>query len=82
MEIRLVNGKVPWEGRVEVRNTSISDTWGTVCHDLWEDVDATVACRQLGIGHRGTVSLSLCLASTQVPMIVWLNSLSVVSFVQ
>ena len=43
--IRLVGGSIPTQGRVEVcRN----DAWGTVCDDGWTDVDASVACRQLG----------------------------------
>ena len=43
--IRLIGGSIPTQGRVEVcRN----DAWGTVCDDGWTDVDASVACRQLG----------------------------------
>lgn len=54
-----MNGSVAWEGRVEVRNRSVSDTWGTVCHDLWGDQDAAVVCRQLGFGNKGKVSVHL-----------------------
>ena len=43
--IRLIGGSVPTEGRVEVCQ---NDAWGTVCDDSWSDVDASVACRQLG----------------------------------
>ena len=44
-DIRLVNGGVPNEGRVEVCS---SNSWGTVCDDFWGTPDATVVCAQLG----------------------------------
>ena len=47
--IRLVGGTRPHEGRVEV---CLNSRWGTVCDDAWGNVDASVACRQLGYsGH-------------------------------
>ena len=49
-DLRLVNGSVPTEGRVEIcRNNS----YGTICDDQWDVLDARVACRQLGYSGQG-----------------------------
>ena len=44
-DLRLVDGNIKNEGRVEI---CVDNVWGTVCDDLFSSVDAQVVCRKLG----------------------------------
>ena len=49
-DLRLVNGSTPLEGRLEICK---NNTYGTICDDQWDVLDAQVACRQLGYASQG-----------------------------
>ena len=45
-DIKLVGGSSPNEGRVEICHNG---QWGTVCDSIWNNNNAAVVCRQLGL---------------------------------
>ena len=46
-QIRLAGSNQAREGRLEVY---YKGAWGTICSDYFDDIDASVACFQLGLG--------------------------------
>ena len=53
--IRLVDGIIEQEGRVEV---CIDSVWGSVCDEGWDKTDAHVVCRQMGHPELGMYYIS------------------------
>ena len=50
-----VRGTGLLRGRVEICNGSTQE-WGTICDDTWDDVEASVACHQMGLSRYGMSS--------------------------
>ena len=68
ISVRLSDGSGPHEGRVEIYHDG---EWGTVCNDLFNDLDATTVCWQLGY-HRGTAMVNLEFGPGSGP--IWLDN--------
>jgi hypothetical protein len=45
-----MGGENELEGRVEFCYNGV---WGTVCDRGWDEIDATIVCKQLGFGQPG-----------------------------
>ncbi len=48
--VQIAGGPSPLVGRVEV---CVNRTWGTVCENNWNDLDALVLCQQMGHSSNG-----------------------------
>lgn len=68
MDVRLVGGSSPSNGRVEV---NFGEGWGTVCDDDWDDNDARVVCRMLG--YQGSAQGLQGTPTTGGQGIIWLD---------
>ncbi|XP_030840612.1 deleted in malignant brain tumors 1 protein-like isoform X2 [Strongylocentrotus purpuratus] len=71
--VRLVDGSVPSEGRVEVYTEG---RWGTVCDDSWDLNDAGVVCRALGFNAATEAGGRFGTASSTTP--IYLDNLNCV----
>lgn len=49
IKIRLRGGRVPQEGRVEIK--SFDNSWNVICGDGWSLLEAMVVCTSLGLGY-------------------------------
>lgn len=53
--VRLIEGRDPYEGTVEICNGSL---WRSVCDNDWDSDDAKVVCRQLGYSTIGITKIA------------------------
>ncbi|KAH3856502.1 hypothetical protein DPMN_099092 [Dreissena polymorpha] len=67
LNIRLVNGSRPSEGRLEV---FYNNAWGTVCDDDFDTLAATVVCRMLGFTGFPKPSMEPLMDRVPVPILL------------
>ncbi|KAL5509587.1 hypothetical protein EMCRGX_G004981 [Ephydatia muelleri] len=73
VQVRLVGGSSPLEGRVEVY---YNNTWGTVCDDFWTVEDAQVICRQLGFSGTSVAFSNAYFGAGSSNQPIWLDNVN------
>ena len=73
VQVRLVGGTSPLEGRVEVY---YNNTWGTVCDDFWTAEDAQVICRQLGFSGTSVAFSNAYFGAGSSNQPIWLDDVN------
>ena len=69
--VRLIDGINKLEGRVEIQYQGI---WGTICDDGWDDIKATIVCKELGFLNGTATQQALFGSDTTSP--VWLDQVN------
>ena len=55
-DIRLEGGNSIYDGRIEVCQNQV---WGGICDNSWNNIDANVACHQLGFSSYSKQELNI-----------------------
>jgi len=71
--IRLTGGINQLEGRVEILYQGI---WGTICDDGWDDIDASVVCKELGYLNGTTTNAARYIQTGPAYLPVWLSQVT------
>ena len=55
-DVRLVDSATLYDGIVQICHNGF---WGSICGYGWDDIDASIACRQLGLSPAGSTAIPI-----------------------
>ena len=66
-QLLLLNGTAPTEGRVEM---CYNNSYGSICDDKWDILDARVVCNQLNFSSQGEYYHLQCLYTNSCKLLL------------